>query len=145
MAAPVKRDDMVDAIDQLRATLGLEARASYNGVSNKDLEAELESLRKQAAEKAKTEAVDTALNSQELEAPEPPKKDDSMSAEKKSEAPASKVEVKPCFVVAEGKALTTKRGVVSGGQGIEPRDLHGGDADFKVHCDKGRIVPATKA
>jgi prolactin regulatory element-binding protein len=46
----------------------------------------------------------------------------------------------PCYRVAEGKSLTSKRGIISAGKEIGPEDLPGGDDAFKVLREKGYIT-----
>lgn len=51
-------------------------------------------------------------------------------------APAP-VEAKPC--VAEGKCVTSKRGILSAGEPIKPGDLAGGEEAYKALRDAGYI------
>lgn len=42
-------------------------------------------------------------------------------------------------VVAKGKSITSKRGILSGGAPVGPTDLAGGEEAFKALCKAGYI------
>ena len=50
---------------------------------------------------------------------------------------------KAVYVVAQGKSLTTLRGVVSEGEAIEPSDFCCGKEDFDTHL-KNEVIVANK-
>lgn len=67
-------------------------------------------------------------------------------AEKKEEQKKPQADKKPVvkkdvtWVIAEGMALTSKKGIIGAGEVVESKFFNGGEDVFKGLCEKGYIV-----
>lgn len=121
--------------------------------SNKDL---IESIKVEAEAKGVDIPVTEGKNNQELitilkelkAPPVPPVKDDAAQAAADAKAEADKlkdvsVEIKrPPFYVKDGKAITTKRGILADGDEIKAEDLAGGKDAINKFVKTGHIGKA---
>lgn len=104
--------------------------------SNKELAAVLGEIRNaDAAEDspAATEAAEKAA-AEEEKAAVAAKRDEDAAAANKAKAK------RPAHVIAEGKSLTTKRGILDADEGVSEKDLPGGKAAFDKLVKAGYIV-----
>jgi len=65
------------------------------------------------------------------------------AADKENETPQT-TSSQEAFVVCQGKALTSARGILSDGASISAKDLAGGDEAFKAFIKGGYIEKAAK-
>jgi membrane protein involved in colicin uptake len=82
-----------------------------------------EAKKKEEAEKAKAEAEKKAKAEAEKKAKAEAEKKAKAEAEKKAKAEADRAKPPPKHQVAEGKALTSRRGILSSGDPCHPGDF----------------------
>lgn len=112
--------------------------------SNKDLTQQAEELAEKLGKEVETEGLKNAelvelvaKLRKEVEAEEAPAAE--VEAE---EAPAAEVEAEeaPAFHVAEGKAITSKRGILADGDEIKATDLAGGEKALEAFIKSKHVV-----
>ena len=100
----------------------------------KEVEAkEAEAKAKEAATK-EAEAKEAAAKEAESKA-----KAEAKTAAKEAEAKEAEATKKPPFYVEDGKALTTKRGILSDGDEIKAEDLAGGKKALTAFVKTGHV------
>ena len=114
--------------------LGLDI-GDISQTSNADLAALVKDLRAKKVDAETTTAADTATKVDETEA----KADAPESKDEATKAPEPEAKDKGP-VVAKGKCVTSKVGLIAEGQSISPDDLAGGEDAFKLLKSKGYIV-----
>lgn len=126
--------------EELAEGLGLEI--STEGLNNEKLAAlvsDLKAKKKDADNQAAEEAAAKAAAELEEKA-----KEDSAAAAMKAKQDAEKVKAekaakKPPFYVMPGKAITSKRGVLSDGDEIKVDDLAGGKEALEAFVKSGHV------
>jgi hypothetical protein len=119
--------DLQKEIEVLAAELGITLETPDKKPTNKELSALLSDLKAKKRDGELTTGADAEVEP----APEP---------EVKSEpAPESEPEVKKGPVVAEGKSLTTRKGILVEGDKVLPEYLAGGEKTFNILKEKGYI------
>jgi len=125
--------------EELAEELGLEI--STEGLNNEKLDAlvsDLKAKKKDADNKAAEDAQAKAAAELEEKA-----KEDAAAAALKAKKDAAAEEPdeddKPPFYVKEGKAITTKRGVLSDGDEIKAEDLPGGKKALDAFVKSGHV------
>jgi hypothetical protein len=83
--------------------------------------------------------IDVNEDVNEAPAPEPFVAEEPEAPKRRRRAPAKKASAGG-YVVAEGKAVTTKRGTRRGGQTVSVRDFAGGQATLDTLVSKGAVV-----
>lgn len=127
--------DMVATLKELRlkqSILELDENADFEGKDLDALTAMFEELKPDAAEeeKVKKEKAEAA----KIAKAEAAKK---AKEEKAAEAEAAK---KPPYEIAEGKSITTKRGILAEGDEIKAKDLPGGKEALDSFVNSGHVV-----
>lgn len=121
--------------EELAEGLGLEI--STEGLNNEKLAAlvsDLKAKKKDADNQAAEEAAAKAAAELEEKA-----KEDSAAAAIKAKQDAEKAAKKPPFYVMPGKAITSKRGVLSDGDEIKVDDLAGGKEALEAFVKSGHV------
>lgn len=121
--------------EELAEGLGLEI--STEGLNNEKLAAlvsDLKAKKKDADNQAAEEAAAKAAAELEEKA-----KEDSAAAAMKAKQDAEKAAKKPPFYVMPGKAITSKRGVLSDGDEIKVDDLAGGKEALEAFVKSGHV------
>ena len=108
--------------------------------SNKELIAAIAATQPDAVTDGLTN-IELAAMLKSLKEPEAKALAEAAEAEAKALAEAAEAADgdKP-FVVAGGKAITSKRGILAEGAEVSASDFSGGDAAFAELCKKGHIV-----
>lgn len=119
--------DIIKAIAEISEELGKDAPET-EGKNNGELASILSALKAEKKEADKDLTPDAAAKA---------------GAEAKEEAATAKEEAaakKPPFYVKEGKAVTSKRGILSDGDEIKADDLAGGKEALDAFVKSGHVV-----
>ena len=117
--------ELIEAIAAAAEVAGVDVPET-EGKKNNELSATLAELKALPAADAEAEAKAAA----EAEA----------KAAAEAEAKAPYAVAKAPYAVAKGKAVTSRRGILSDGAAVAARDLAGGDAALKALVKSGHVV-----
>ena len=119
--------DLIKEAQELSTFLGLEDTS--NGLNNAQLVALISDLKAKKRDKENPTSADEAEAKKKAD-------DDAAAAKKKADDDAAK---KPPFYMADGKSITSKKGVLSDGDEVKAEYLNGGKKTIDQFVKSGHI------